>query len=243
VQDELRILHYDDEIAIIDKPGGLIVHPNKYARREPNLINTVGGRLQRRIYTVHRLDRGTSGLMLFALTREAAGRLSEQFRSRAVEKHYLAAVRGHPAPEGTIEKPLRRAGEEEGRPATTHFETLARSEVPVPVGPYETAWFALVELTLVTGRPHQARRHLQNIDHPVIGDQQHGDRANNRFFWDRIGERHLLLRALRLRFEHPRTGARVSAYAGVSPLWQTALSILELPLPPSLPIEAGVSFE
>jgi tRNA pseudouridine65 synthase len=240
VNDELRILHRDDDVVIIDKPGGLIVHPNKYARREPNLVNIVGGKLQQRIYTVHRLDRGTSGLMIFALSAEAAGELSRQFRTRAVEKQYLAVVRGHPPETGTVDRPLRlEKGDEEARAATTHFERLATSELDIPLGPYETAWFALLRLTLVTGRPHQARRHLQSIDHPVIGDQRHGDRENNRFLWDRLGERHLLLRAVGLSFDHPSTGGRLSAYAGISPLWQRALA--ELDLPPSLPLDAEVT--
>jgi tRNA pseudouridine65 synthase len=236
VQDELQILYTDDEVVIIDKPGGLIVHPNKYARREPNLINIVGGRLQRRIYTVHRLDRGTSGLMLFTLSSEAAGELSRQFRTRAVEKEYLAVVRGHPPAEGTIDKPLRlEKGDEEERPARTRYETLATSELDIPVGPYETAWFALVRLTLLTGRPHQARRHLRSITHPVIGDQRHGDRENNSYLWNRLGDRHMLLRAVRLAFDHPRTGRRVEAWAGASPLWHTALAELGLSFPPELP--------
>jgi tRNA pseudouridine65 synthase len=242
VHDALRILHSDDDIALIEKPAGLIVHPNKYARREPNLVNVVGGRLQRRIYTVHRLDRGTSGLMLFALSAEAAGELSRQFRTRSITKGYIAAVRGHPPESGTIDKPLRLEKEdEEEREATTHFTTLATSELDIGVGPYDAAWFALVELTLETGRPHQARRHLRSISHPVIGDQSHGDRANNQYLWDRLGERHLLLRALRIGFNHPRTGARITAYAGITELWRTALGELGLPLPPSLPVEPTVS--
>ncbi|MFP4374221.1 MAG: pseudouridine synthase [Spirochaetaceae bacterium] len=242
MHDDLRILHSDDDIVLLDKPAGLIVHPNRYARREPNLVNMIGGRLQRRVYTVHRLDRGTSGLMLFALSSEAAGELSRQFRTRAITKGYLAAVRGHPPESGTIDKPLRLEKEdEEEREATTHFTTLATSELDVDVGPYAAAWFALVELTLETGRPHQARRHLRSINHPVIGDQRHGDRANNRYFWDRLGGRYLLLRALRLAFDHPRTGARITAYAGISELWRTALAELGLPLPPSLPVEPQIT--
>jgi tRNA pseudouridine65 synthase len=241
VHEDLRILHSDDDIALIDKPGGLIVHANRYARREPNVVNVVGGRLQRRIYTVHRLDRGTSGLMLFALSSEAAGELSRQFRTRAITKGYIAAVRGHPPESGTIDKPLRLDTEdEEEREATTHFTTLATSELAIDVGPYDSAWFALVELTLETGRPHQARRHLRSISHPVIGDQSHGDRANNHYLWDRLGERRLLLRALRIGFDHPRTGARITAYAGIPELWQTALAELGLPLPPSLSVEPAV---
>lgn len=242
MHDDLAILHADEDIVLIDKPPGLIVHPNKYARREPNLINIVGGRMQRRIYTVHRLDRGTSGLMLFALSSEAAGELSRQFRSRDIEKHYLAIVRGHPPASGTIDKPLRlEKDDEEERAATTHFRTLATSSLDIDVGPYEEAWFALVELTLETGRPHQARRHLRSISHPVIGDQRHGDRANNTYLWERLGERYLMLRALRLSFTHPRTGARISAYAGVPTLWQHVLRELGLAQPPSLPAEAEVS--
>lgn len=242
MEDELRILYTDDDIAIIDKPGGLIVHPNKYARREPNLVNIVGGRLQRRIYTVHRLDRGTSGLMLFTLSSEAAGELSRQFRSRAVEKDYIAVVRGHPPAEGTIDKPLRHEkGDEEERTAETRFERLATSDLDIPVGPYETAWFALVRLKLVTGRPHQARRHLRSITHPVIGDQRHGDRENNRYLWERLGGRYMLLRALRLAFDHPGTGARVTAWAGLSPVWHSALAELELALPPELSPSAEVT--
>jgi 23S rRNA-/tRNA-specific pseudouridylate synthase len=133
--------------------------------------------------------------------------------------------------------------------AVTHVTPVASTVVPEPVGPYAEAWFSLVEIGLETGRRHQARRHLNYIAHPVIGDKQHGDNRNNRFFAERFGVRELLLRAVRLEFPHPRTGAPVTAFAGLPGWWRELLRAADLHPPeeflrePSVEIGEGVPRE
>jgi tRNA pseudouridine65 synthase len=165
--------------------------------------------LGRRVYPVHRLDRGTSGCLAFALDPETARRLQAAFEAGAVEKRYLALVRGIPPAEGVIDHPLRRegAGPEAPRaPAVTEFRRL---------GTFER--YALVEAVARTGRQHQIRRHFKHLSHPLIGDVQYGKGEHNRLFRERFGLRRLALHARVLAFAHPWSGEPVRAVAPVPP--------------------------
>ena len=174
----------------------------------------------------HRLDRGTSGVLLFGLNRETAGALGRQFAAGTVEKRYWAVVRGHPPASGTIDHPLSRQrdaylfrGEQssaEAQPALTHYRKLAEIELPVAVDRYPTSRYALLELEPLTGRRHQLRRHLKHLAHPIIGDATYGKGRHNRFFAEHFGCRRLLLACTALAFNHPVNGERVHAKAPVS---------------------------
>jgi tRNA pseudouridine65 synthase len=187
----------------VRKPPGLLVHRNAHAGREPFLLQLLRNRLGRRVYPVHRLDRPTSGLMIMALSPEAASILARQFAAREVRKAYLAVVRGYVAQSGIIDSPLKNdAGGES--PALTEFTRLATAELPIPVGPHPSARFSLVKAEPRTGRTHQIRRHFAHIRHPVIGDVLRGDGRQNRFFREHFDMRRLLLASIALGFRHPR---------------------------------------
>ncbi len=126
-------------------------------------------------------------------------------------------------------------------PSTTAVRPIARAVLHEPVGRYDEGWFTLVGVDLLTGRMHQARKHLHHIDHPVIGDKKHGDPAQNRFFAQRLGAPGLFLRAYRLRFRHPVTGLSVEACAGLSEAWIRVAAALGLEIPADLPREASVT--
>lgn len=236
----LTILYQDEEILIVDKPPGMLMHPNAWDRGSETCTNTLAVELQRRVYNTHRLDRGTSGLLVFALSPESANSVADAFRDRRVSKGYIAVVRGHLEDPRRVDTPLRKKS---GKlvDAVTHVSPLAQTSVPEPLGPYQEAWFSLVEIDLETGRRHQARRHLNYIAHPVIGDKQHGDSRNNRFFAERFGVEGLMLRAMRLEFPHPKTGGPMSAFAGLPDWWREPLAKAGLHPPEALLREPSVT--
>lgn len=178
--------------------------------------------------------------MLFALSAETARLLAESFRNREVKKRYVAVVRGHLEAALTVDTPIRN---QKGKAfhAVSHVAPLAKTVIPEPIGDYAEAWFSLVEIELETGRRHQARRHLNYISHPVIGDRQHGDRRNNRFFLERFGCRELLLRAMSLEFTHPGTGQRIRAFGGLPDWWREVLGKVGVEPPERLLSEPGVT--
>jgi tRNA pseudouridine65 synthase len=227
-RDNLRILYRDEDLVAVDKPPGLLVHRTRLAAGEDYaLLQRLRDALGRHVYAVHRLDRPTSGVVVFGLTAEAARRLSALFESRQVEKWYLAVVRGYlRTPQdktGVIDYPLSDAPELPPRPALTHYRSLARVELPYAVGRYPTSRYSLVAVQPKTGRTHQIRRHFHHIFHPIVGDTTHGEGRHNRLFRDQFGCERLLLHALSLTFLHPFSGARLRIEAAPDLDWETLM--------------------
>ncbi|MEE8441298.1 MAG: pseudouridine synthase [Spirochaetia bacterium] len=238
----IQILHQDEEIVIIDKPPATLTHRHTLDRNTPNVQAVLERQLGRRIYIVHRLDRMTTGVMVIALTQDSARDLSLQFRNRSTTKRYLAIVRGHPDDFGRITNPLE-GGTGDAVEAETSYTTLGRGVVNEPVGRYLEAWFGLVELQLHTGRRHQARRHLHRINHPVLGDNRHGDKEYNRWAASRFGLRQLYLRAWELAFIHPASGGRVSVSVALPDLWRRVLQYVGIDIPSPVLRETTVSIK
>ena len=221
----LGIVHRDDWLCAIHKPSGLLVHRTTLDRDETRFaVQILRDKIGRQVHPVHRLDRGTSGVLLFALDRDVARALGAQFAAGAVAKRYVAIVRGHPPAEGTIDHPLRRLpddcgfdslGAAAGEPqrAVTHYLRLAITELPHAVDRYPTSRYGLVELTPETGRRHQIRRHMKHVAHPVIGDATYGKGRHNRLFARLFGSDRLLLACVELRLQHPVTGAPLALRA------------------------------
>lgn len=205
----LRIIHRDDHITVIEKPAGFHVHPPQDGHRIAPQWNTLGilrDQTGETVWPIHRLDRPTSGLLVFGRTPEAAGRMAELFRNREVQKTYYALVRGWPEPSRfTVDRPL--SGKKPGsssRDAHTDFEVVGRLELPFVTQPqFATTRLALVRCAPHTGRFHQIRRHLSSTHHPLVGDAVHGDSKFNRAFRDHWGVEGLWLKAYRLEFTHP----------------------------------------
>ena len=213
----LRILYRDDGLIAIDKPSGLLVHRSDIDRRETRFaVQLLRDQIGRRVYPAHRLDRGTSGVLLFAYDGETASKLGAQFESRAVEKTYLAVVRGHPPESGVIDHPLARRPDDyehlpanaslAAQPALTRYRRLAVTELPYAVDRYPTSRYALVELNPETGRRHQLRRHLKHLAHPIIGDSTYGKGRHNRLFQEVFSCQRMLLACTRLVLRHPTSG-------------------------------------
>ena len=225
--EELPILYRDEHIVVIDKPPGLLVHRSEIDRHETRFaIQILRDQIGQRVWPAHRLDRGTSGVLLFALNSATASRLGQQFEKGSVDKRYWAIVRGFPAEHGSIDHPLSRqrdayefqgeASSNEAQEALTRFRKLAEVELPVAVDRYPSSRYALLELEPVTGRRHQIRRHLKHISHPIIGDATYGKGRHNRFFAEQLGCQRLLLACVQLVFDHPVSGERLPIKAPVS---------------------------
>lgn len=216
----MQILYLDDWLVAVHKPSGLLVHRSLIDKRETRFaLQEARDQLGQRVYPVHRLDKPTSGVLLFALDPETARRLTAQFTAAEVSKTYCAVARGYAPAAGEIDHPLREEpdrmtddraeADKAPRQALTRFRRLASVELPHPVGRYQTARYSLLELSPRTGRRHQLRRHLKHIFHPIVGDTTHGDGRHNRFFRERFGNRRLLLAATAMDLAHPHTGARL----------------------------------
>jgi tRNA pseudouridine65 synthase len=238
---DIRIVRLDDQFVVIDKPPAMLTHANSFDRHSPTVVMVMGSRLGSAVYNVHRLDRMTTGAMVLARTADAASELSRQFRDREVEKRYVAIVRGHLDDAGTIDHPIASASHGDRQEARTDYLTLGRGRLDEPIGRYSESWFSLVELRLHTGRSHQARRHLHRIDHPVIGDRKHGDKAYNRAVAALLGEKHLFLRANGLSFRHPVHGETVTVHLSLPEVWLRFLNMMGLEPPDAQPIGTSVS--
>lgn len=221
----LPILYRDDAIVVVDKPSGLLVHRSPIDRHERRFaVQLLRDQLGRHVYPVHRLDKGTSGALAFALDKATATALAEQFADQRVRKTYLAVVRGWPPVAGVIDHPLGAVQDAYAppvdaapKPCRTAFRTLATVELPVRVDRYPTSRYAIVELEPETGRRHQLRRHLVHVSHPIIGDSTYGKGRHNRLFAEHFGVRRLLLACVALEFAHPFSGETVRVQADPGP--------------------------
>lgn len=213
----LTLLYRDEHIVAIDKPHNLLVHRSEIDRHETRFaIQILRDQIGQWVWPAHRLDRGTSGVLLFGLNQEVTRELGKQFANGTVQKRYLAVVRGHPPESGVIDHPLTRQRDDyefqgehssqEAQSALTRYRRLAQIELPHAVDRYPSSRYALLELEPVTGRKHQLRRHLKHISHPIIGDATYGKGRHNRFFAEHYGCQRLLLACVQMTFVHPVTG-------------------------------------
>lgn len=200
----LEILYQDDALIAVDKPSGLLSVPGRGADKQDCLLQRLRQQWPSAL-VVHRLDMGTSGIMIFALHAQAQRELSALFAKREVEKRYLALVRGRPDPsEGDIDLPLvadwprrprQKVDFDSGKAAHTYYRTIeARAD----------ANLSRLALTPTTGRSHQLRVHLAELGHPILGDELYADQRT------RAMSERLMLHAERLSFEHPGQGTRLN---------------------------------
>ena len=214
---DVQVVYSDDDLIVVDKPAGMVVHPGAGAQsgtlvhgllaRFPDLARA-GGEIDRP-GIVHRLDKGTSGLLVVARTPAALASLTAQMAGRTVGREYVALVLGSiESDEGLIDAPLGRSDVEAtkmrvqagGRPARTGYQVVERFTEP--------ALASLVTCRLQTGRTHQIRVHFASIGHPVLGDERYGSRKLGD--WDPLPRARPFLHAAKLEFDHPKTGERLT---------------------------------
>lgn len=226
---EIDVVHADEHVVVVDKAAGVVVHPGA-GNLQATLVHGLLARFPDlasvgqpgRPGVVHRLDKGTSGLLVVARSPVAYDALVAQLAARTVDRRYVALVWGRPqAPQGMVDAPVGRARRDptrmavssRGRPARTRYEVRRAFSAPAAA--------ALVECRLETGRTHQIRVHLAAIGHPVVGDARYGGQRGS------VAAPRPFLHAERLGFDHPGTGERV---------------VFESPLPPDL-ADAVARFE
>ena len=219
----IELLYVDDQVAVASKPSGLLVHRGWDDDDDVAMFRVRDALGGKHVTPVHRLDRGTSGALLFARTPEAAATLSSDFEAGRVEKRYLALVRGTPPESGIIDHPVPKKESGARVPAVTHFRLLARSVVDR---------CSLVEAMPKTGRLHQIRRHLKHLHHPLVGDVNYGSGEINRHYRATYGLHRLALHAHWLDFPHPVTRARVVVRAPMPDDLGLVLTALGLPREP-----------
>lgn len=227
----LEIIYQDEWLVAVNKPAGWLVHRSWLDRKEKVVVmQTVRDQIGQHVFTAHRLDRPTSGVLLMGLSSEVGRLLSQQFEQHQIQKTYHALLRGWLQQSGTLDYPLveeldkiadKFATEERSaQPAMTDYRALACTEMPVAIGRYPTARYSLVELSPRTGRKHQLRRHMAHLRHPIIGDTTHGDLRQNRGAAEHFGCQRLMLHASALTLNHPVTGKPLVIRAGLDGVWQ-----------------------
>ncbi|SFR57766.1 tRNA pseudouridine65 synthase [Marinobacter gudaonensis] len=231
----LTLLYRDEHLLVVHKPAGLLVHRSPIDRHETEFALQYARALNggEHVYPVHRLDRPTSGVLVFARDSDTARRLGLAMMAGSVRKTYLAMVRGWPPSRGEIDYPLREEPEDRRlkgleqpvREAITRYRTLATTEIPVAIEKYPSSRYAVVALYPETGRKHQLRRHMKHIHHPIIGDANHGRGRHNRYFAERFGQGRLMLAATAIAFDHPVSGESVVVQAKPEASFMEVLSI------------------
>ena len=187
--DLLEVIYQDAELVAINKPSGLLVHRSPIDKHETRFaVQELRNQLGQHVYPLHRLDKPTSGVLVFALSREAASFYGQQFQGHQIKKTYWALVRGYGPQNMTIDHELRDEADDyagintvgEPKQALTHVRCLKQFEIPLWVDRYATTRLSLMQCKPVTGRKHQLRRHLKHIGHPIVGDSRHGKGVLNR---------------------------------------------------------------
>lgn len=223
---ELEIVYRDEYIVAINKPHGLLVHKSFIAADATEFaVQMLRDQIGQHVTPVHRLDRKTSGVLLFALNAEVNRALNIQFDRGEPSKTYWALVRGFTADSETIDYPLMK---ENGQmqEAVTEYKTLQRVEIPVALGKHQTQRYSLVEVKPQTGRMHQIRKHFDHIRHPIIGDRPYGCNKQNKLFLERWNMKTMLLHASELTFQHPISGENLSIRASIHSEFQRSIQFL-----------------
>ncbi|MEO0341140.1 MAG: pseudouridine synthase [Bacteroidota bacterium] len=221
----LPIVYEDEHLIAINKPHGLLVHRSKIARNaDVYALQLLRDQIGQMVFPVHRLDRKTSGVLLFTKDRKTNGLVQEIFREKGVEKIYFAVVRGFLDGVGEINYAL--TNEDRVQEAQTFYKSLQQFEIPLSDGRFPTSRYTLVELRPTTGRFHQLRKHMAHIFHPIIGDRPHGCNKQNRLWKEHFSMTSMLLHAQSLSFEHPRTKQRIELTAQKSEEFERVLGIL-----------------
>ena len=213
----LEIAFRDEHLIAINKPHDLLVHRSPIAADvEVFALQLLRDQIGQKVYPVHRIDRKTGGVLLFAFDKAIEIEMQKQFADNLVSKKYLAILRGHTPDSGEIDYLLRK---ENGtlQDALTSYHTLNRAELDMPFGKHATSRYSLVEATPKTGRMHQLRKHFAHIFHPIIGDRTHGCNKQNKLFKEKWEMTTMLLHASQLTFKHPVSGETISIEASLQP--------------------------
>ncbi|SEN53609.1 tRNA pseudouridine65 synthase [Mucilaginibacter gossypiicola] len=222
----LEIIYRDEHLIAINKPHGLLVHRSPIAADASEFaLQLLRDQIGMKVNPVHRIDRKTGGILLFAFNKEVEIAMQKAFMENQVSKKYLAIVRGHTPDTEDIDYPLRK---ENGtlQDAFTSYTTLNRAELDIAFGKHPTSRYSLVEAVPTTGRMHQLRKHLSHIFHPIIGDRTHGCNKQNKLFLEQWEMTTMLLHASQLSFKHPVTNEEIRIEATLQPEFSRVMEIM-----------------
>lgn len=227
----LEIVFQDEYFVAVNKPAGMLVHRSWLDKHETQFVmQTLRDQIGQHVFPLHRLDRPTSGVLIFALSSEVASQVMPMFANHEMEKTYHAIVRGWIEEAARLDYPLKveldkiadkhASQEKEAQEAITDYQPVAKVEIPHSTGKFPTTRYCLMEMKPLTGRKHQLRRHMAHLRHPIVGDTTHGDGKHNKLFREIYDSHRLLLHASSLKFVHPFTGQDLLIEAGVDETWQ-----------------------
>lgn len=209
---DLHILYEDAYIVCVAKPNNLVVHHAHHSRNvtdETSLVQLVNEHFESKCHPIHRLDRKTSGVVVFAKSNEYVAPFQQLFTSHAIQKIYYGIVRGHAPAKKTIDSPVKGRDAKVYKDAETQLELLNTTVLDIPVKPYPSSRYSLVKLLPKTGRLHQLRIHCNKISYPLIGDPKYGDNNHNQMFETQFQCSKLFLHAYQLHFQHPFTDEKI----------------------------------
>ncbi|NOI81399.1 tRNA pseudouridine(65) synthase TruC [Vibrio tubiashii] len=227
----LEIVYQDEYFVAVNKPAGMLVHRSWLDKHETQFVmQTLRDQIGQHVFPLHRLDRPTSGVLIFALSSEVASQVMPMFANHEMEKTYHAIVRGWIEEAARLDYPLKveldkiadkhASQEKEAQEAITDYQPVAKVEIPYSTGKFPTTRYCLMEMKPLTGRKHQLRRHMAHLRHPIVGDTTHGDGKHNKLFREIYDSHRLLLHASSLKFIHPFTGQELLIEAGTDETWQ-----------------------
>lgn len=208
----VEIVFEDDYLICVNKPNNMVVHHAHHSRNiseENSLLQVILENTGLKVTPIHRLDRKTSGIILFAKKNEYVSKFQELFTTNNIQKIYYGVVRGFSPEVKIIDSPVKGRDANVHKEALTHLKTLANVTLNIPVKPYDSSRYSLVEFTPKTGRMHQLRVHSNKISHPLIGDTKYGDKNHDLMFEENFGWKNMFLHAGKLEFKHPFTAEKI----------------------------------
>ncbi len=227
----LTVLFEDDYIICVSKPNNVVVHHAYHSRNvseEESLLQLLFNQFGAKFYPIHRLDRKTSGIILLAKETKHVSKFQELFTTNnEIQKTYYGIVRGHSPEQKIIDSPVKGRDSDVYKEAETHLTTVATVVVDIPVKPYDSSRYSLIEMKPTTGRLHQLRIHTNKISHPLIGDPKYGDKNHNTMFIDNFNCENLFLHAYSIEFTHPFSKEKLVIKASFPNDWNTVFKRFE----------------
>lgn len=223
----LEIIFEDEYIICVNKPNNVLVHHAHLSRNvadEDSLLQLIEAQKALKVYPIHRLDRKTSGIILLAKHKEYVAEFQSLFTNNTIQKTYYGVVRGFSPESKIIDSPVKGRDAKVHKDALTELKTLAKITLNIPVKPYDSSRYSLVQLLPKTGRMHQLRVHMNKISHPLIGDAKYGDKNHDLMYENQFGFNNLFLHAGQLEFTHPFTNEKMVLKATFPKDW---LSLFE----------------
>ena len=218
----LIVIFEDEYLICVHKPNNMLVHHAHHSRNisdETSLLQLVLIEKGLKVYPIHRLDRKTSGIILLAKETKYVSKFQKLFNANEIQKTYFGVVRGFSPEKKVIDSPVKGRDASVHKTAVTYLKTISQVTLDIPVKPYDSSRYSLVQLSPKTGRMHHLRVHSNKISHPLIGDRKYGDKNHDHMFDQNFGWKNMFLHAGSLAFTHPFTSEKMQLKAPFPKDW------------------------